>query len=120
MKINFARFRFLPIAATLVALAGCGGSAGKDAAPSGAIAITVTEDGFEPAVVRAAAGQPVHLVVTRKTDKTCATEFVMAEHQINQPLPLDQPVNITFTPGQAGELHYACGMNMYKGTIVVE
>ena len=42
---------------------------GGQATPSGAIAITVTEKGFEPAEVRVTAGQPVKLVVTRKTER---------------------------------------------------
>ena len=110
---------FLAAALGVAALAGCSGG-GSTGTSSGAIAITVTEKGFEPAVVHVAAGQPVRLLVTRKTDRTCAKEFVMAEHNINQPLPLDQPVEITFTPGKAGELRYACGMDMFSGKIVVE
>jgi len=119
MKSNFARFRFLPIAATLVALAGCGGSAGKDAAPSGAIAITVTEDGFEPAVVHAAAGQPVHLVVTRKTDKTCATEIAIPSMKLKKALPLNKAVVVEITP-EKDDITFQCGMNMLKGKLVVK
>ena len=125
--------------ATLLVLVGCGGqqaatTSEAPAASSGGettggaatpavdapIAITVTEDGFEPPVVTVAAGQPVKLVVTRKTTKTCATELVMKEHNINQPLPLDTPVEITFTPTHPGELTYACAMDMYKGKVVVK
>lgn len=84
------------------------------------IAISVTEDGFVPANVEVRAGEPVTLVVTRKTTKTCATEFVMKEHNINQPLPLDQPVEIRFTPAAAGDLHYACAMDMIKGVVVAK
>lgn len=104
------------------ATSGAGETAGGAPAPAtdGAIAITVTEDGFEPPIVTVAAGQPVKLIVTRKTTKTCATELVMKEHNINQPLPLDTPVEISFTPTQAGELTYACAMDMYKGKVVVK
>jgi len=98
-----------------------GGTAdGAGGAADGVIAIAVTEDGFEPATVTVAVGQPVRLVVTRKTTKTCATELVMKEHNINQPLPLDTPVEITFTPTQTGELNYACAMDMYKGKVIVK
>jgi plastocyanin domain-containing protein len=84
------------------------------------IALSVTKDGFEPNQVRVKAGQPVTLAVTRRTDQTCATELVLKEYGIDQKLPLNETVTIRFTPTQAGELTYACGMNMYKGTIVVE
>ena len=101
-------------------LAGCGGAPASKSAPPGTVAIRVTEKGFEPAVVKVAAGRPVTLVVTRKTDRTCAKEFVLAEQGIRKELPLGQPVEITFTPAHAGELRYACGMDMIAGKIVVE
>ena len=65
-------------------------------------------------------GKSVTLVVTRKTERTCATEFVLAEQNIRKELPLNQQVEITFTPTHAGELRYACGMDMLSGTIVVK
>ena len=103
---------------------GCGGAppprTAATASPGQPIAITVTEDGFEPAEVHVAQGVPVTLVVTRKTDKTCATEFVMKSEGIHQPLPLNQPVTIAFTPKEKGLLRYACGMDMYAGKVIVE
>ena len=59
-------------------------------------------------------------MVTRMTEKTCATELVMPAHDIRQKLPLNEAVEITFTPSDAGELRYACGMDMISGTIVVD
>ena len=85
------------------------------------IELTVTEKGFEPSPLTVAAGQPIKLVVTRKTDKTCATELILAEHQINQKLPLDVPVEIAFTPTKAGQLTYGCAMDqMISGVLVVQ
>jgi len=105
--------------AGLFALAGCAGTAQSPAMP-GVIAISVTEDGFVPTEVRVRKGEPVTLVVTRKTDKTCATEFVMKSRGIHEPLPLNQAVEIRFTPTESGELRYACGMDMYKGKVIVQ
>ena len=104
--------------AGLALLAGCG-QAPKQGA-DGRIAITVTENGFEPATVTVPAGRPVTLVVTRTTSKTCATELVMPAHGINRDLPLGQAVEITFTPDKPGELGYACAMDMYKGKVMVQ
>jgi plastocyanin domain-containing protein len=87
---------------------------------SGRIAISVTDTGFEPSPVAVAKGQPVTLVVTRKTDDTCATELTIPEYKIDQKLPLGQPVEITFTPDKAGELVYGCAMDhMVKGVLQV-
>jgi plastocyanin domain-containing protein len=84
------------------------------------VTLYVTSKGFVPANVHVPAGKPVTLKVTRKTERTCATELVMASHGINQPLPLDQTVSITFTPTEPGEIRYACGMDMISGTITVD
>jgi plastocyanin domain-containing protein len=107
---------------TLVLALGLAAGCARKAAvgPGQNVAIQVTENGFEPAVVTVKAGEPVTLHVTRRTDRTCATDLVMAEHNINQPLPLNQEVLITFTPKKAGDLTYACPMDMYHGTIHVE
>ena len=108
------------LALSIFAVAGCAGGAASKSSHSGAVAIRVTQKGFEPAVVTVPAGKPVTLVVTRKTDRTCAKEFVLAEHNIHRELPLDQPVEITFTPAHPGELRYACGMDIIAGKIVVQ
>jgi plastocyanin domain-containing protein len=87
------------------------------------IAISVTETGFEPGNVRVTKGQPVVLVFTRKTDKTCAKEVVIkvSEKQtIEKKLPLGTPVEIATTFPTSGELRYGCGMNMHTGVISVQ
>jgi plastocyanin domain-containing protein len=66
------------------------------------------------------AGRPVKLVVTRKTERTCATEIVVKEYGVNQPLPLDKAVEVTFTPTRPGTVRYACGMDMIAGVLTVE
>jgi plastocyanin domain-containing protein len=44
----------------------------------------------------------------------------MPSLKISRPLPLNQPAEIEFMPQQSGEIEFLCGMNMSKGTIVVE
>jgi len=84
------------------------------------VRLFVTDAGFVPSRVSVPAGQPVTLVVTRTTDHTCATELVLKEHNIHQALPMNQAVEIAFTPAKPGELTYACGMDMIKGVIAVQ
>jgi plastocyanin domain-containing protein len=95
-------------------------SSSSRAAGAQEVAIHVTENGFEPERVTVKAGSPVTLLVTRDTDKTCATELVLTEPRIKRQLPLNQTVAITFTPTHAGELTYACGMDMLHGSVLVE
>ena len=83
------------------------------------VAVAVTDDGFEPSRIKAKKGEKVRLVVTRKTDHTCAKEIVIKDHGINQPLPLGKAVTVEFTPAKSGEIRYACGMDMISGVVFV-
>lgn len=103
------------------ALTGCAQEKAAEAPlAEGPVAITVTHEGFLPAAIRVKAGEPVVLRVTRKTAATCATELVLKEYDINQKLPLDETVEIRFTPTKSGKLGYACAMDMVRGEIVVQ
>lgn len=85
------------------------------------IELSVTERGFEPSPVNVKKGEPLKLVVTRKTDQTCATELLMPDQKIDKPLPLNKPVEIAFTPEKSGQLKYGCAMGMMiSGVILVE
>ena len=79
----------------------------------------VTEDGYVPAKIKALKGEKLRLVITRKTDRTCAKEIVIKDHGINKPLPLGKTVTVELTPKASGELKYACGMDMITGVIFV-
>ena len=84
------------------------------------VEIAVTGQGFVPAAAKVKAGRPVKLVVTRRTERTCATEIVIKDYGVNQPLPLNQSVEVTFTPKKAGPVRYACGMDMIAGVLTVD
>jgi plastocyanin domain-containing protein len=85
------------------------------------VEMKVTDNGFEPSPVTLKKGEPVTVKVTRVTDNTCATDFVLDEHNINQKLPLNQTVAIHFTPEKTGELKYGCAMQkMVSGRFVIE
>ena len=139
---NWKHYVTLAAVAAATAIAGCGGAGGQRAAetPEAAtptadqmqanavtetgtgvrVALAVTDEGFLPASVTIPAGRPVTLAVTRKTDRTCATELVLSDYAIDLKLPLNETVEATFTPTRYDTIHYACGMDMIKGVLVVE
>lgn len=82
--------------------------------------VLVTEKGYEPAKLTVRAGQPARITFVRTTDKTCGTEVVFPSLSIRRPLPLNEPVVIEFTPRDSGEIGFVCGMNMLRGTVVVQ
>jgi plastocyanin domain-containing protein len=104
--------------ALLPALAACGKSESK--APLADV--TASEHGFSPASVKLPGGGPgSHMPVTfvRTTDKTCATEVVFPDLKIEQKLPLNQVVSVDLPTDAPTTLTFACGMGMYKGSVVV-
>lgn len=97
-----------------------GGRSAK-AAPARVIEIAVTEQGFEPTPITLKKGEPVKLVLTRKTEHTCAKAVVFPDFKIEKELPLNQPVEVAFTPKKAGTLTYGCAMGqMIAGTLTIE
>ncbi len=117
----------LALAATV---AGCKKDTAKEEQDKGGgqahanhIAITVTENGFEPDDITVTKGEPVTFVFERKTDKTCAKEVIIHVDEgntIEKKLPLDEPVEVAVTFPKSGEVKYACGMDMVKGSINVQ
>lgn len=101
------------------ALAAAGIAEGKLEKGVRTVEMAVTEDGFVPAKVKANKGEKLRLVVTRKTDRTCATEIVIPGHGVNQKLPLNQAVTVELTPKASGEIRYACGMGHVAGVVFV-
>ena len=90
----------------------------KPAAYAPRVEMIVNEEGFVPSRVKARAGQPLTLAITRKTDKTCATEIVFKGQEGKTELPLDKTVEVVFTPKASGEVAFGCGMGMMIGGVL--
>jgi plastocyanin domain-containing protein len=109
-------------AIVVIAILAVGCSRGtRQAADSGTrFEIAVTDTGFAPASITVPAGKPVTLVVTRKTDQTCAKEIVFPDQGIRKPLPLNEAVEISLPASPRREMTYVCGMNMISGKVLVQ
>ena len=82
--------------------------------------VTVSEKGFEPDRVPVRYGVPARITFVRTSATTCATEVLIPTLKITRALPLNQPVTVEFTPQKTGDVEFTCGMNMFKGTVVVQ
>lgn len=80
--------------------------------------VTITESGFVPSTLTVSAGSR-KVTFLRKTDNTCAKEVVFNDLKIRRDLPLNVAVTIDLPANASGELRYACGMDMLKGSVVV-
>lgn len=89
------------------------------AAPKNAIAIRVSSEGFSPSRVVIPANRPARLAFTRSDAQNCAREVVFPDLRIHRELPAGRTVVIDLPPSSPGELHFACGMGMFKGALIV-
>lgn len=94
-------------------------AADKAPAKARTVELALTDGGLTPSEVKVAKGEPVHLGLTRKTDRTCMTEVVIQEVGVKQALPLNKTVYVDFTPQKAGSFRVLCGMGMEFGRLVV-
>ena len=75
---------------------------------------------YQPASITVKQGKQIRLNVTRDEKPTCGDSLVISSLNIKQEIPVHQPVAIDIPPQPAGRIEFTCGMNMMKGTIVVE
>lgn len=87
--------------------------------PQRIIPVSVDAAGFTPARVSLGKGETVILRFMRVAE-SCATEVIVPPSSEKRSLPLKENVDVRFVGGRAGEFTFSCGMNMLKGTLVVQ
>lgn len=87
--------------------------------PADAIKVTVSDTGYEPASINAVKGQPVKIAFYRKDADNCGGEVIFPQLNVRKKLPVGETMVVEVTPQESGELAFSCGMNMYKGKVVV-
>jgi plastocyanin domain-containing protein len=83
------------------------------------VRINISEAGYAPASVSVKKGQTVRLVFYRSDANNCGEELVFPALNIKREIPVRKQVIVTLTPKRAGEISFACGMDMYRGKILV-
>ncbi len=116
-RYRAAAWLLAPVAAALLL-----GHCKKSEAGAPTADVTANEHGFTPPSLKLTQGGPgSHAAVTfvRTTDKTCATEVVFPELNVEHKLPLNKLVSVEVPTDTARTLTFQCGMGMYKGAMVV-
>jgi len=80
----------------------------------------VVKGGYTPDTVVVEAGKPVRLQFYRDETADCSERVVFPDFDVDVTLPAFETTTIEFTPPEAGEFSFRCGMNMLKGLLVVE
>ncbi len=83
------------------------------------IKVTV-KGGYSPDVIVVKKGVPVRLNFYRDETSSCSEQVVFGDFGIVKDLPAFKTTPIEFTPDQAGEFNFVCGMNMIRGKLIVE
>lgn len=91
----------------------------KGVVPADAIKVAVSGDGFEPSRIQVQKGQTVRIAFNRTDSQNCAGEVVFPDLDLRKPLPAGKTTVVEVTPQKTGDLSFTCGMNMLKGTLVV-
>lgn len=80
----------------------------------------VVEGGYSPDVIVVKQGKPVRLDFYRNETASCSDRVIFGDFGIARDLPAFKTTSIEFTPQEAGEFSFTCGMNMMRGKLVVE
>jgi plastocyanin domain-containing protein len=89
----------------------------SDGAP--VYAVSVTSRGFEPVRIEVPPDRDVVLRFTRKVKETCADSVVIQGDAVKHMLPLDKAIDVRLRSPKSGQVRFACGMDMYRGAVVV-
>lgn len=92
----------------------------NDSIPSDAIKVTVSKKGYEPSEIKVEKGKPVKLAFYRADAENCGGELTFSKLNISKKLPVGETVLVEFTPPDAGDISFACGMGMMSGKVIVQ
>jgi YHS domain-containing protein len=82
-------------------------------------ATIVIDGGYSPATVSVKAMRPVQLTFIRKEMSGCGDVVEFPSLGLKRSLKTGQKAVVTFTPKKAETVAFTCGMNMYRGQVIV-
>ncbi|MDY4761274.1 cupredoxin domain-containing protein [Streptococcus thoraltensis] len=80
----------------------------------------LVDGGYKPERIVLKEGLPARIIFDRQTDSACFDQVVFPDFNIKADLPVKEDFFVELTPKEKGEFGFACGMNMYHGTLVVK
>jgi heme/copper-type cytochrome/quinol oxidase subunit 2 len=90
-----------------------------DSAPK--VKMLVSTNGYSPNVIRVKKGVPVELEISNPLDSSnCLSTFMIPDFNINNIKLKTGTTKLSFTPDKSGEYTFSCGMQMFKGKIIVD
>jgi plastocyanin domain-containing protein len=82
-------------------------------------ATILVKGAYTPDVIVVEHGKPVRLTFRRDETAACSEKVLFPDFNRSAELPEGELVPVEFTPEEAGEYEFTCGMGMLRGKIVV-
>lgn len=80
----------------------------------------VVKGGYSPDVIRVRKGVPLRLRFDRQEAGDCTARVAFPDFRVSKTLAPFATTTVEFVPDKPGRFGFACGMNMFHGTLVVE
>ncbi|WP_437915872.1 cupredoxin domain-containing protein [Sorangium sp. So ce302] len=119
MKVTHAIFSIALGITSVASALGCSQPASAEPQKAPRVVEIMVHGAFVPDKIAAVEGERLQLRLVRHDSGGCTREVVFPSLGIRKELPTGQPVTIDLPELKAGELQFACGMGMIKGTIAV-
>ena len=85
------------------------------------ITVKVEDTGYTPNRIAFMAGMPAKIIFDQHGTTACAWDMMSKDLDIAlTELPEGKKTEVAFTPAKSGSYTFTCGMDMMKGTIIVE
>jgi plastocyanin domain-containing protein len=81
------------------------------------VAVDAGKEGYRPERIAGKPGEKLVLVFTRTYDAACISQLKTPDGKLVD-LPKGTPVDVPVTVPAAGEVGFACGMDMFHGAVV--
>src|SRR5436190_13978887 len=78
------------------------------------------EDTYQPESFRLRRNIRAYITFLRTSDRNCGEEILIPKYGIHRNLPVNEPVTVWFVPRESGSFAFSCGVDMIRGTIIVD
>lgn len=75
---------------------------------------------YDHRVIEVKAGVPVRLTFTADQNAGCGRQLVIPDFGVQTTVAPGESQTVEFTPTTPGTYAYRCGMNMFRGTLIVK
>ncbi len=80
----------------------------------------LVKGGYEPDTIPVEAGRPVRLLFYRDETEECSSRVIFDGLGIDRDLPEFETTVVEFTPKQAGDYPFHCGLSVMHGRVVAQ